>query len=115
LRGTIHERIPMVTLGEQRALLRENLEADEKFWTDLHGMHANTVEENKKLASRVERKIAERQAEMAKTADQRDTTRTRRERLNRGEISCTLPQARRSSRLALTGTWHSASGPAISK
>jgi hypothetical protein len=47
----------MVTPDEQRALQRENFEADEKFWTDLHDLHAGTVEDKKGLAAKVGHEI----------------------------------------------------------
>jgi hypothetical protein len=87
LLGSVHERIPMVTPDEQRTLQRENLETDEKFWTDLHDLHdlhAGTVEDKKGLAAKVGHEIAEGQAELAKTAAQRDTAKAKRERLDRG-------------------------------
>jgi hypothetical protein len=85
LLGSVHERIPMVTPDEQRALQRENFEADEKFWTDLHDLHAGTVEDKKGLAAKVAHEIAEGQAELAKTAARRDTAKAKRKRLDRGE------------------------------
>jgi hypothetical protein len=85
LLGAIHERVPMVTSDEQRALQRKNLEADERFWDGLHVMHAGTVEGTKALAAQAENKIAVGQAEMVKAAEARDTARARRERLDRGE------------------------------
>lgn len=83
--GTIHARIPIVTLDEQRALQLRNAEADEHFWSRIHDMHAGTVEDQKGLASTVERAVAQGQAEMAKAAEARDTAKARRERLERGE------------------------------
>jgi hypothetical protein len=85
LLGAVRERIPMVTPQEQRALQRENLEADEKFWGDLHDMHAGAVEETRALAAKAESDIAERRAELAKAADRRDAAKAARERLDRGE------------------------------
>jgi hypothetical protein len=85
LLGDIHVRIPMVTLDEQRALQLRNAEADEQFWTNIHDMHAGTVEGHKGLATTAERKIAEGEAEMAKAASHRDAAKERRERLQRGE------------------------------
>src|SRR5262245_2847905 len=38
--GEVHARIPMVTPDEQRALQLENARTEERFWSDLHGMHA---------------------------------------------------------------------------
>jgi hypothetical protein len=82
---SLHARIPMPTTDEQRALQRENIEADEKFWAGLHDMHAGTVEDHKGLAATVESAIASGQAEMVKAAEARDDARARRERLDRGE------------------------------
>jgi hypothetical protein len=42
--GSIHARIPMVTIDEQRALQRENAEADERLWADLQCMNAEQAE-----------------------------------------------------------------------
>jgi hypothetical protein len=75
LLGSVHARIPIVTPDEQRALQRENFEADEKFWTNLHDLHAGTVEDKKGLAAKVGCEIAEGQAELAKAAARRDTPR----------------------------------------
>lgn len=85
LMGSLHARIPMPMTDEQRALQRENIEADEKFWAGLHDMHAGTVEDHKGLAATVESAIASGQAEMVKAAEARDDARARRERLDRGE------------------------------
>ncbi len=83
--GAIHARIPMVTIGEQRSLQLRNAEADEHFWSRIHDMHAGTVEDHNGLATTVERKVVEGQAEMAKAAGHRDAAKARRERLQRGE------------------------------
>jgi hypothetical protein len=83
--GDIHARIPMVTPDEQQALKLKNARADERFWSNLHGMHAGMVDDRKGLAATAERKIAEGLDEMAKAAAQRDAVKERRERLERGE------------------------------
>jgi hypothetical protein len=85
IRGDVHARIPMVTADEQRDLQLANAEADEKFWSSMHDMHASTVEDHKGLGTIVERAVADGQAAMAKAANHRDTARARRERLVRGE------------------------------
>jgi hypothetical protein len=85
LLGDVQARIPMVTLDEQRALQLRNAEADERFWTRIHDMHAGTVEEHKGLGTTVERRVAAGEAEMAKAAGHRDAAKERRERLQRGE------------------------------
>ena len=55
--GAIHAHIPMVTLDEQRTLKLENAEADERFWSGIHDMHAGTVADHEGLAATAERKI----------------------------------------------------------
>jgi hypothetical protein len=59
-------RIPMVTADEQRALQLENAEADGRFWSSLHDMHAGTVEDRKGLAATVATKISEGEAAAAR-------------------------------------------------
>jgi hypothetical protein len=51
IRGAIHQRIPMPTTDGQRALQRENFEAEERLWDGMHGMHAENVENLKALAA----------------------------------------------------------------
>ena len=83
--GDIHARIPMVTLDEQQAVKLENAKAEERLWSNIHDLHAGTVEDHKGLAAIVERKVAEGQVEMAKAATYRDAAKEQRERLERGE------------------------------
>ena len=70
--GDINARIPMVTLDEQQAVKLENAKAEERLWSNIHDLHAGTVEDHKGLAAIVERKVAEGQVEMAKAATYRD-------------------------------------------
>ena len=51
--GAVHERIPMVTPDEQRALQLENAKADAEQWSNIHNLHAGTVEEHKGFAAKV--------------------------------------------------------------
>ena len=83
--GDIHARIPTVTLDEQQAVKLENAKDEERLWSNIHDLHAGTVEDHKGLAAIVERKVAEGQVEMAKAATYRDTAKEQRERLERGE------------------------------
>ncbi|MGO9682386.1 MAG: hypothetical protein ACLPTZ_07330 [Beijerinckiaceae bacterium] len=83
--GAIHARIPMVTIDEQRTLKLENAEADERFWSRMHNINAETVEDHKGFAATIENAIASGQQEMAKAAGKRDTAKARREQLERGE------------------------------
>jgi hypothetical protein len=47
MRGDLHGRVPMVTPDEQRALQLENAEAEDRFWSGLHDVHASTVADHK--------------------------------------------------------------------
>jgi hypothetical protein len=53
--GDVHARIPMVTPDEQQALKLKNARADERFWSNLHGIHAGMVDDRKGLAATAER------------------------------------------------------------
>jgi hypothetical protein len=83
--GAVHAKVPMVTPDEQRALQRENFEADEKLWNGLHDMHAGTVEGTKDVVRLAENTIASGRAAMARAAEARDAAKAKRERLDRGE------------------------------
>ena len=83
--GDIHARIPMVTLDEQQAAKLENAKAEERLWSNIHDLHAGTVEDHKGLGAIVERKVAEGQVEMATAATYRDAAKEQRELLERGE------------------------------
>jgi hypothetical protein len=85
IRGAIHQRIPMPTTDGQRALQRENFEAEERLWDGMHGMHAENVENLKALAATIEKQIADGQTAMAKTAAARDAAKEKRARLDSGE------------------------------
>jgi hypothetical protein len=50
--GSVHARIPMVTIDDMRAVQRENAEADEKFWSGLQGMDTEQAEGHKELAAK---------------------------------------------------------------
>jgi hypothetical protein len=51
----VHARIVMVVVDVQRALQRENAEADEKFWATFRGKHAATAEGHGELAATASR------------------------------------------------------------
>jgi hypothetical protein len=85
IRGAIHQRIPMPTTDGQRALQRENFEAEERLWDGMHSMHADNVERLKTLAATIEKQIADGQTAMAKTAEARDAAKEKRARLDSGE------------------------------
>jgi hypothetical protein len=73
----------MVTADEQRALQRENAEADARFWERMHGMHAGTVDDHKSLADKVAKAVASGEA-AAEAKTHADTARDRIARIERG-------------------------------
>jgi hypothetical protein len=58
LLGSVHERIPMPTIAEQRALQLENAQADARFWEGVQDMNATTVAEYKELVGGIEGTIS---------------------------------------------------------
>jgi hypothetical protein len=85
IRGDIHNRIPMVTVDEQRALQLENAKADERFWSGLHDMHASKADDQKGLVAITESAIAENRAGATKAAEHANSAKERRVRLEKGE------------------------------
>ena len=83
--GALHARIPMVTADEQRAIQEENAKDDERFWDTMRDLNVSTVEEHKALVAMAETKIAEAEAEAAKSAERREAARERLEKINAGE------------------------------
>jgi hypothetical protein len=83
--GDIHARIPMVTLDEVQAAKIEAAEADERFWSRLHGMHTEQMEGHGRLIAGAEGQIAVSKAEAEKCAAAATEAKDRVERLKRGE------------------------------
>jgi hypothetical protein len=81
----IHARIPMVTIGEQRALQLENAEADAKLWSALQNFGKDQVTGHREMAATAERAIATGEAELAKTSNNVAVAQDRVERIKRGE------------------------------
>jgi hypothetical protein len=81
----IHARIPMVTIDEQRALQRENAEADAKFWTGLQGMNAEHAQGHKDIAAKSTRIAADAEARAAEAAAKAAKAKERLDRLAKGE------------------------------
>jgi hypothetical protein len=61
--GSVHARIPMVAIDEQRALQLQNAEADEKLWTSLQDMSAEQAEGSTFEGSRLTSKLSHRPEE----------------------------------------------------
>src|SRR5580693_8205841 len=81
--GQLHDRIPMPTPEDQRQLQLENARADERFWADLSGMHADTVQGHKGLVTVAESVIARDQAAADAAAAHAAAARDRIERIER--------------------------------
>jgi hypothetical protein len=83
--GAIHGRVPMVTIEEQQALKLDNAEADERFWSGLHGAHQEQADGQKQLAAKAERAAAGNQVAAAKAAGNAAAAKDRAERIRKGE------------------------------
>ena len=83
--AALRARIPPITDDDIRTVQRENAEADEKFWSGLHGMNADMAEGNKGLAAIASRKAAEAEAQAANAAAKAAVAKDRIERLAKGE------------------------------
>jgi hypothetical protein len=83
--GDIHARIPMATLDEIQAAKIEAAEADERFWSRLHGMHTEHMEGHGRLIAGSEGQIAASKAGAEKCAAAATEAKDRVERLKRGE------------------------------
>jgi hypothetical protein len=83
--GAVHERIPMVTAEEQRALAIENDKATESFHARFRDIHAERAQGQRALIAKIERDIAVSEAAAAKAREIAAEAKERRERLERGE------------------------------
>jgi hypothetical protein len=83
--GKVHQRIPMVTADEQRALQLENAKADEQFWGSMQGMNEDMALGHKAAVAASEKVIASAQSEATKAAVNAAAAKERVERLERGE------------------------------
>jgi len=83
--GTVHERIPMVTVEEMRALAIENDKAAEQFHEGFRNLHAERIAGQKALIAKIERDIAADEAYAAMAGERASEAKGRRERLERGE------------------------------
>jgi hypothetical protein len=83
--GAIYARIPMVTVDEQRALQRENAEADARIWAGLQDMSAGMAEGQKGLAALASGKAAESEVMAKDAAEKAAAAKDRLDRLAKGE------------------------------
>jgi hypothetical protein len=83
--GAIYARIPMVTVDEQRALQRENAEADARIWAGLQDMSAEMATGQRELAALASGKAAESEAVAKDAAEKAAVAKDRLDRLAKGE------------------------------
>jgi hypothetical protein len=100
--GQIHARIPMPMPDEQRRLQKENAEADERLWTNLHNIHASTAADHKELVTTAQRTFAAGEAAAADAAANAERARERLAKIERGEDvagGCQTQKRRHSGRM----------------
>lgn len=84
--AAMHERIPMVSIDEQRALQLQNAEADERLWRDLADIQTERAEGNGKLAAGAERTAIEAKQQAENATTKAEEAKDRVDRLKRGEV-----------------------------
>jgi hypothetical protein len=83
--AALHDRIPMVTADEQRAVQEENFKDDEHFWDALRELNAASVEEHKSLIAAAEAKLKGSESAAARASEKLEAAKTRLQRLQQGE------------------------------
>jgi hypothetical protein len=81
----VHTRVPMVSVNEQRAQQLQNVEADERLWSSLHGLHDALAADQRGLAATTERAIADNETAMAQASTKAAAARDRIARIKAGE------------------------------
>ncbi len=83
--GQIHARIPMPTPDEQRALQKENAEADEWVWSSLQEMNAATTEKRKGLLASTQCAIVDSETAAKDAGAQAERAKERLAKIEKGE------------------------------
>jgi hypothetical protein len=83
--GSIHERVPMVVVDEQRAVQLRNAEADERFWSGMRDNNQATIDDHRRLIAAAERAIAVAEQARAAAAAEATAAKDRVDRIKRGE------------------------------
>ena len=83
--GAVHDRVPMVTIEEIRALQLENTEADERFWSQLQDMNETAAADHTVLRTDIDNKIAAFQAGAAEAKAGANAAKNRAAQLKKGE------------------------------
>jgi hypothetical protein len=82
--GSVHTRIPMPTIDEQRALQLQNAKTDADRWNGIESLHAATAADHKGLIAFAERAIEKHEAEAANATAIANAAKDRIARLERG-------------------------------
>jgi hypothetical protein len=85
LLASIHERVPMVTVAEQRDLQLANAKADAQFWNSFAALHAGTADDHRRLAAGAERAVTSSEAGRAQAAEYAASAEDRIAKIERGE------------------------------
>jgi hypothetical protein len=83
--GKVHERIPMVTPDEQRALQLCNAKDEERFWDGMQEASAEMAQGNRELTAKAEREAVTAQMRATDAASKADVARERIAKIERGE------------------------------
>jgi hypothetical protein len=83
--NAVHARIATPTIEERRALQLEYAEEEERFWSEVQGMHQSTVADQKGLIATVESDIAEGQAGATRAGERAAAAKDRMAWLKAGE------------------------------
>jgi hypothetical protein len=82
---SVHAKIPLPTIAEQRGLQLENAKADERIWTHLRELHEEQVEGQQKLVETAKTAIGENQSAAANAAAHAAAMSERIGRIEKGE------------------------------
>jgi hypothetical protein len=85
IRGSVHDRIPMPTVAEHRALQLENARIDARFWENMRDMHASTAAEYKEMIGAIERTSAKGEKAAADAGERAAAAKDRIARIEKGE------------------------------
>ena len=104
--GSVHARIPMVTIDELRALQRENAEADARLWAGLQGMSAEMATGQRGLAALASQKAADLQAMAKDAAEKAAAAKDRLDRLAKGEDVAGLGKRENFEKVLMDAGWN---------
>jgi hypothetical protein len=103
--GSVHARIPMVTIDELRALQRENAEADARLWAVLQDMSAEMATGQRGLAALVSQKAADSEVMAKDAAEKAAAAKDRLDRLAKGEDVAGLGKRENFEKVLMDAGW----------